>query len=172
MILIGIGSNLPGPHGESPRVMALAAVVALGGIAGLRLAAVSRFWETAPVLPAGQPAIDQPRYVNAVARLEHVAASRETDPAWLLARLQAIEAAAGRRRGARNAARPLDLDILDIDGRVRPAPDPVLPHPRLAGRAFVLRPLAEVAPGWRHPLTGQTIATLLAGVTAQDAAPL
>ena len=172
MILIGIGANLPGPHGEAPLVTARAAIVALAGIAGLRLVAVSRFWESAPVLPAGPPAVDQPRYVNAVVRLEGCAGERGTDPAWLLARLQAIEAAAGRVRGARNAARPLDLDILDIDGQVRAAPDPVLPHPRLAGRAFVLRPLAEVAPAWRHPRTGQAVGDLLAGVAAQDAAPL
>jgi 2-amino-4-hydroxy-6-hydroxymethyldihydropteridine diphosphokinase len=171
-ILIGIGANLPGPHGEAPLAMARAAVAALAGITGLRLAAVSRFWESAPMLPCGQPAPDQPagdqpRYVNAVARLEG-----EAEPAWLLARLQAIEAAAGRVRGARNAARPLDLDILDMDGKVRAAPDPVLPHPRMAGRAFVLRPLAEVAPDWRHPATGAGIRELLAAVAAQDAARL
>ena len=165
MILIGIGANLPGPHGEAPLAMASAAVTALAGIAGLRLVAVSGFWESAPVLPPGEPPSGQPRYVNAVARLEGGA-----DPAWLLARLHAIEAAAGRVRGAPNAPRPLDLDILDMDGMVRAAPAPVLPHPRMAGRAFVLRPLAEVAPGWRHPVTGAKIRELLAGVAAQDAA--
>ena len=162
MILIGIGANLPGPHGEAPLVMARAAVTALAGLAGLRLAAVSGFWESAPV-----PASGQPRYVNAVARLEGLA-----EPAALLARLHAIEAAAGRRRTQANAARPLDLDILDIDGMVRAGPDPVLPHPRMALRAFVLRPLAEVAPSWHHPLTGQAIGELLATVAAQDAARL
>ena len=167
MILIGIGANLPGPHGEAPLAMARAAVTSLAGLAGLRLAAVSGFWESAPILPPGEPSAAQPRYVNAVARLEGVA-----DPAMLLARLHAIEAAAGRRRTAPNAARPLDLDILDIDGIVSTAPDPVLPHPRMAARAFVLRPLAEVAPGWRHPVTGQSIGELLAAVAAQDAARL
>lgn len=162
MILIGIGANLPGPHGEAPLVTARAAVTALAGISGLRLGAVSRFWASAPV-----PASDQPRYVNAVARLDGSA-----EPASLLARLQAIEAASGRVRGARNAARPLDLDILDMDGILRDSPDPVLPHPRLAERAFVLRPLAEVAPAWRHPRTGAAIGELLAAVAAQDAAPL
>lgn len=162
MILIGIGANLPGPYGEAPLVMARAAVTSLAGLAGLRLAGVSGFWESAPV-----PASAQPRYVNAVARLEG-----EADAAALLARLHAIEAAAGRTRAAANAARPLDLDILDIDGIVRAAPDPVLPHPRMAARAFVLRPLAEVAPGWRHPVTGQPIGELLAAVVAQDAARL
>ncbi len=167
MILVAIGANLPGPHGEAPLAMARAAVAALAGIAGLRLAAVSGFWESAPMLACDQPASGQPRYVNAVARLEGAA-----DPAWLLARLQAIEAAAGRVRGARNAARPLDLDILDMDGLVRTAPDPILPHPRMEGRAFVLRPLAELAPNWRHPVTGAGIRELLAAVAAQDAARL
>jgi 2-amino-4-hydroxy-6-hydroxymethyldihydropteridine diphosphokinase len=167
MILIGIGSNLPGPHGEAPRATARAAVAALAGIAGLRLVAVSGFWESAPVLREAQSPASQPRYVNAVARLEGTA-----DPAWLLARLQAIEAASGRVRGARDAARPLDLDILDMDGVVRAAPDPVLPHPRMAERAFVLRPLAEVAREWRHPVTGDGIQALLQRVAAQDAARL
>ncbi len=170
MILIGIGANLPGPHGEAPLAMARAAVAALAGIAGLRLVGVSGFWESAAVLPPGEAPSSQPRYVNAVARLEGLPGSRATDPAWLLARLHAIEAAAGRVRGAPNAPRPLDLDILDMDGMVRGAPDPVLPHPRMAGRAFVLRPLAEVAPEWRHPVTGAEIRELLAGVAAQDAA--
>jgi 2-amino-4-hydroxy-6-hydroxymethyldihydropteridine diphosphokinase len=171
MILIGIGANLPGPHGEAPLVMARAAVAALAGIAGLRLVAVSGFWESAPVLQSGQSPASQPRYVNAVARLEALMKGG-ADPAWLLARLQAIEAAAGRVRGARDAARPLDLDILDMDGLVRAAPDPVLPHPRMAERAFVLRPLAEVAPDWRHPVTAAGIQPLLARVAAQDAARL
>jgi 2-amino-4-hydroxy-6-hydroxymethyldihydropteridine diphosphokinase len=181
MILIGIGSNLPGPHGEAPLAMARAAVAALAGIAGLRLVAVSGFWESAPLLRDGQPRADpssasrpaqfQPRYVNAVARLEALMKGG-ADPAWLLARLQAIEAASGRVRGARDAARPLDLDILDMDGMVRAAPDPVLPHPRMAERAFVLRPLAEVAPDWRHPVTGGGIQPFLEHVAAQDAARL
>lgn len=162
MIFIGIGANLPGPHGEAPLAMARAAMAALAGISGLRLAATSRFWESAPV-----PVSSQPRYVNAVARLDGTA-----DPAWLLARLQAIEAASGRVRGERNAARPLDLDILDMDGMLRDAPDPVLPHNRMAERAFVLRPLAELAPAWRHPRTGTAITDLLAAVAAQDAVPL
>lgn len=169
MILIGIGANLPGPHGEAPLAMLRAAVAALAGITGLRLVAVSGVWESAPVLPPGQPSSGQPRYVNAVARLETLSGGPEADPAQLLARLHAIEAQAGRVRGARNAARPLDLDILDMHGVVRASPDPVLPHPRMAARAFVLCPLAEVAPDWRHPTTGAGIRELLQGVAAQDA---
>jgi 2-amino-4-hydroxy-6-hydroxymethyldihydropteridine diphosphokinase len=82
--------------------------------------------------------------------------------------LQACEARAGRLRGAANAARPLDLDIIDMGGMVRDAPDPVLPHPRAHLRAFVLRPLRDVAPGWVHPRLGVTVSALLEGVAEQD----
>jgi 2-amino-4-hydroxy-6-hydroxymethyldihydropteridine diphosphokinase len=101
--------------------------------------------------------------VNGVARLEG-----RTDPATLLRRLHAIEARAGRVRNAPNAARTLDLDIIAIDDLVRDAPDPVLPHPRAHERAFVLRPLRDVCPGWVHPRLGQTVDALLAALPAQD----
>lgn len=157
-VLIALGANLPGPHGEAPLMSCRAAVEALRGLPGLRLQAVSRWWRTAPV-----PASDQPDYINGVARLEG-----GTDPAALLARLQAIERAAGRPpvgagRGV-NAARSLDLDIIAIGDLLRDAPDPVLPHPRAHLRGFVLGPLAEVAPGWVHPRLGCTVEALLAGL--------
>jgi 2-amino-4-hydroxy-6-hydroxymethyldihydropteridine diphosphokinase len=164
-ILIALGANLAGPHGEAPLATCRAAVEALRGLPGLRLQAVSRWWRTAPVPPSGQP-----DYVNGVAWLEG-----EAEPAALLARLQAIEAAAGRPPvgGARgvNAARSLDLDIIAIGDLVRAAPDPVLPHPRAHLRAFVLAPLAEVAPGWLHPILAVPVETLLARVTDQTAHP-
>ena len=62
-----------------------------------------------------------------------------------------MEMAYGRERSVPNAARTLDLDILAMGRRIRDAPDPVLPHPRLHGRAFVLHPLLDVAPDWEHP---------------------
>lgn len=157
VILVAIGANLPGPAGAPPLVACRAAAAALDALPGLRLRGLSRWYRTAPVPPSGQP-----DYVNGVAHLEGTAA-----PEALLASLQAIEARAGRARGVVNAARTLDLDIIDMDGMVRTARDPVLPHPRAHERAFVLAPLADVAPAWVHPVLGQTVATLLAAVAAQ-----
>ena len=74
----------------------------------------------------------------------------------------------GRRRGLTNAARTLDLDIIAIGGLLRAGPDPILPHPRAHERAFVLAPLADVAPAWVHPLLGLTAAELLARLPPQS----
>jgi len=74
--------------------------------------------------------------------------------------LHDTETAFGRTRSARNAPRTLDLDLIDFDAVVEPGP-PALPHPRAAIRAFVLVPLAEVAPGWRHPVSGKTVEALI-----------
>ena len=98
-----------------------------------------------------------------MARLEGAA-----EPARLLAQIQAIEARAGRRRGVANAARTLDLDIIAIDDLVRDAPDPVLPHPRAHQRAFVLVPLADVAPAWRHPLLQRCVRRLIEELPPQS----
>ena len=151
MILVAIGANLPDRDGRSPLATCQAAVGALGALPGLRLVAVSPWYRTAPVPPSGQP-----DYVNGLVRLEGTA-----DPAGLLARLHAIEARAGRVRGPANAARPLDLDIIELNGLVRDAPDPVLPHPRAHLRGFVLGPLRDVAPDWVHPLLGIGAGALL-----------
>jgi 2-amino-4-hydroxy-6-hydroxymethyldihydropteridine diphosphokinase len=168
MILVSIGANLPGPDGAPPLETCQRAAAALDALPGLRLRGLSRWFVTAPVLPVGtKPAAQQPAYVNAVAHMvaEH---GRTIDPAELLQRLMALEAAAGRVRGAPNAPRVLDLDIVAMGAQVRRAPDPILPHPRAHERAFVLVPLAEVAPGWVHPVLGLTVEALIAGLPAQD----
>ncbi|MBI4967437.1 MAG: 2-amino-4-hydroxy-6-hydroxymethyldihydropteridine diphosphokinase [Rhodospirillales bacterium] len=149
MILIGLGANLPSPAGP-PAETFRAALAALAA-RGVRVLRVSRAYRS----PAWPPS-DQPDYLNAVALVETTLA-----PPELLALLHALEREFGRVRGEPNAARPLDLDLLDYHGRVQAA-DPVLPHPRMGARAFVLLPLVEIAPHWRHPASGDAIADLIA----------
>jgi len=162
-VLVAIGANLPGPDGASAAETCARAVRLLDGLCGLRLRAVSQWWESAAIPPSP----DAPPYVNGVARL-----SGAVEPAALLAALHAIEDRFGRVRPFANAPRTLDLDLIDVEGRVLDAPGLVLPHPRAHLRAFVLRPLAEVAPGWVHPRLGVGLAELLASVAAQDARPM
>ena len=154
-IFIGCGANLAHPRYSSPRRVLEAALDELGR-RGVTVRRVSPWYRTAPV-----PASDQPWYVNAVAELE-------TDlPAdGLLALLHEVEAIFGRVRTVRNAARLIDLDLLDFRGEIAPGGPgkAILPHPRLEGRAFVLRPLSDLAPAWRHPRTGVSIQALLAAL--------
>ena len=151
MIVVGIGSNLAAPPFAAPLATAGAALARLPRL-GIRVVRRSRWYQSEPV-----PATDQPWFVNAVAIVE----TRHTPPA-LLAALLALEARFGRRRGAANAARTLDLDLLDYNGLRLRTPRLALPHPRLHQRRFVLAPLAEVAPSWRHPRHGRRAADLLA----------
>jgi 2-amino-4-hydroxy-6-hydroxymethyldihydropteridine diphosphokinase len=151
-ILIALGANLPSPRFGPPRATLEAALAAIEA-AGVRVLKRSSWWESEPV-----PASDQPWYVNGVA-----AVATRLEPMPLLALLHRIEAEFGRVRGARNEARLLDLDLLAYgDRRLEGAEPPLVPHPRLADRAFVLLPLAEVAPDWRHPVTGETVRQMIA----------
>ncbi|MFT8791106.1 2-amino-4-hydroxy-6-hydroxymethyldihydropteridine diphosphokinase [Komagataeibacter saccharivorans] len=159
-IVIAVGANLPRESGETAAATCLWAVNELGRIPGLSVVAVSRWYESAPVPPSGQPP-----YVNGIVRL-----SGRIDPAGLLARLHEIEARAGRRRTVVNAARPLDLDIISMGDLVRASPDPVIPHPRATQRAFVVLPLRDIMPDWRDPVTGQGLDAFLPGVADQDIA--
>jgi len=153
VILIALGANLPGKDGTAPLATCQAAAAALDGIPGLRVTAVSSWWETAPEPPVP----GAPWYVNGMARCEG-----ELKPEVLLAALQGLEQAAGRERPYLHAPRTLDLDIIAMGETVRDAPDPILPHPRAHLRRFVLQPLAEVAPGWIHPRLGRSVEALLA----------
>ena len=161
MILVAIGANLPMADGRTPLESCETAAAALRAIPGLSVVALSPWYRTGPI-----PRAAQPDYCNGMIRLEG-----EIAPAQLLARLQQLEQDAGRVRGAANAARVLDLDIIDLNGTIRAVPDPVLPHPRAHLRAFVLRPLLDVAPGWRHPVLRQSVATLLAELPPQAIQP-
>jgi len=160
-VLVAIGANLPSA-GRTPLDTCRWAVEQLAAVPGLRLRGVSRWYATRPV-----PESDQPSFINGVALLAGTA-----EPGWLLQALHGIEAAAGRARGVPNAARTLDLDLLAMDGRVVLTPGLVLPHPRLQQRAFVLAPLRDILPGWRHPVLGGTVEELLAMVPDAGIRPL
>ncbi|HEX3952109.1 MAG TPA: 2-amino-4-hydroxy-6-hydroxymethyldihydropteridine diphosphokinase [Stellaceae bacterium] len=150
MILVGIGSNLAASDFASPQDTAAAAVAVMPSL-GIEIRRRSSWCFTEPVPPS-----DQPWYVNAVA-----AVATDLSPPALLAALLRVETRFGRQRGARNAARTLDLDLLDYDGFQCDTPDLVLPHPRLHERRFILAPLAEIAPDWRHSRLRSTAAELL-----------
>ncbi len=159
MILIGFGSNTPF-CGLAPSALVEGAARCLN--AHFPVTVISRLYDS----PAW-PDPSDPRYVNAVARLDADAA-----PRTLLAALMRIERAFGRTRSAQNAPRTLDLDLLAIDDRVVRASDLPLPHPRLHQRAFVLAPLLEVAPRWRHPTLEVEVGALYERLAVKDAAPL
>jgi 2-amino-4-hydroxy-6-hydroxymethyldihydropteridine diphosphokinase len=158
MILIALGSNLPSLAGTPAQT--LHAALAELARADVRIVAVSSFYRT----PAW-PDPSDPSFVNAVARIE-----TGLSPQSLIAHMHEIERAFGRERGARNAPRTLDLDLLDYDGRVEAGP-PVLPHPRIASRGFVLVPLRDVAPDWKHPASGARVDALIAALPADERAP-
>lgn len=149
LILLGVGANLPSPHDKSPRQTCEAALAALdSGV--IAIVSRSRWYRTAPVPPS-----DQPWYVNGVAVIDTA-----ISPAELLDRLKSLERQFGRTDTVRNAARVLDMDLLAY-GELVQEDEPILPHPRMSGRAFVLFPLVEVAPGWRHPVEGKTVESLI-----------
>lgn len=155
MILVALGANLPSQAGP-PENTIRAALAALSH-EDITVEDVSRLYGS----PAW-PNPSDPPFVNAVARI-----STERSPADLLAVLHDMEVSFGRRRSAdsspRNAPRTLDLDLIDYNGLVQTGP-PVLPHPRMARRAFVLFPLRDVAPDWSHPQSGRTVSELIAGL--------
>jgi 2-amino-4-hydroxy-6-hydroxymethyldihydropteridine diphosphokinase len=155
MILIALGSSVPSRAGGPSQT--LRAALSRLRDNGVTPVAVSPFYRT-PAWPDPR----DPEFVNAVAQV-----MTELSPAELIAVLHDTETAFGRVRSARNAPRTLDLDILDYDGCIDDGP-PVLPHPRMEARAFVLVPLNDVAPDWRHPVSGATVTQLLAALAASD----
>lgn len=124
---------------------------------------MSRWWSS-----EAWPDPSEPGYLNGVALVE-----TDLSPPETMRALLQIEAGFGRQRAAANAPRTLDLDLI-AHGRTRlDGPDLVLPHPRAAERRFVMGPLAEIAPGWRHPLLDRTAAELAASASVGlDAAPV
>lgn len=145
MILIGLGANLPGPFGSPEE--ALQACVPVFADKGFPVVHASHIWESAPV-----PVSDQPWYRNAVAEVE-----TDLSPQALIKALHEIEHDFGRVRTVRNAPRVLDLDLLAYGTLVLDEGGLHLPHPRMHMRAFVLFPLREIAPDWRHPVLEQSV---------------
>jgi 2-amino-4-hydroxy-6-hydroxymethyldihydropteridine diphosphokinase len=153
-ILIGLGANLPSPVHGAPASTLEAALRRLEE-RGVNLLSRSHWWESAPI-----PVSDDPWYVNGVAEV-----ATTLGPEALLALLHDVEAEFGRVRPYPNAPRVLDLDLLAY-GNVRhegPLP-PLLPHPRLAERGFVLLPRAEIRPEWRHPVSGRSLPEMIAAL--------
>jgi len=144
---IALGSNRRSRYGSPPATVATAieALRALGEV-GL----TSSIHTTPALGPAGRA------FANAAVLL-----TTALEPDELLAALKRIERAFGRRGGRRWGPRVLDLDILLWSGGAWGGPGPIVPHPEYRGRGFVLAPLAEIAPGWRDPLTGTTVRQLL-----------
>jgi 2-amino-4-hydroxy-6-hydroxymethyldihydropteridine diphosphokinase len=153
---IALGSNLDGPQARVERAFA-----ALDALPQTRLRARSRLYRTPP-----WGVREQPDFINAVAALD-----TQLAPHALLEALLALEAQAGRVRGIRNGPRVLDLDLLLYGSEALHLPDLEVPHPRLHERAFVLVPLADVAPDLEVPGRGR-VADLLARVDARGCVPV
>lgn len=177
-VLIALGANLP--VGETDMIETLRAALRELQARGVSVRRIGRFYQT-PCFPKDAG----PDYINACAAL-----SSDLAPTALLEVLHAVEADLGRTRDVRWGARSLDLDLLAVGHKIMPdlagyemwrdlpvsaqtteAPDQlILPHPRLHERAFVLVPLLDVAPDWRHPVSGLTVREMHDALPAMDRA--
>jgi 2-amino-4-hydroxy-6-hydroxymethyldihydropteridine diphosphokinase len=154
MILVALGSNQSGPWG-TPEQTVQKALSRLGN-GPIRLKRASTLIQTRPF-----GVINQPNFVNAIALIESA-----LSPQTLLRRLHMIEHEAGRKRGRRWGPRTLDLDLIDYNGQQIKQKGQVqkaliLPHPGIADRSFVLAPIAEIAPRWKHPVNHKTAASMI-----------
>jgi 2-amino-4-hydroxy-6-hydroxymethyldihydropteridine diphosphokinase len=147
---LGLGSNV-----GDRRAHLKAAIAEIERFAPIR--SLSSFYSSDPV-----GYIRQRRFWNAVAGILW-----KDSPGALLRAVKGVERRGGRRATFTSGPREIDVDILDLGGLVRIERDPVLPHPRLAERRFALAPLAEIAPRWRHPVSGLTAKQMLAKLPAR-----
>ena len=143
-VIIGIGSSLAGDFGTRQALLE-AAVGAFPNV-GMLVQQLSRWWKS-----AAWPDPSLPYYLNGVAVVETA-----LEPPECLAALLDLERRFGRVRGEPNAPRTLDLDLVAFGRRVIDEPGLTVPHPQATRRRFVLGPLAEIAPGWRDPVSGRT----------------
>ena len=147
-IVIGLGANLPSQYG-SPR-NACGAALELLEKSGIKIIARSPWYESAPV-----PVSDQPWYVNGAIEVE-----TSLEPLELLEVLNRVEAAFGRVRSVANAPRTLDLDLIAYGDQHIQSEHLTVPHPRMIERAFVILPVIDLAPNWRHPVSGTSVTEL------------
>ncbi len=149
LVYLGLGSNMGNRQGNLDKALELLSH-------RLRVEQVSSVYDTEPL---GN--IDQPRFLNLVCQVYTT-----LTPMELLTLTKGIESKLGRV--VSNAPRPIDIDILFYGDQIIETPGLVIPHPRLVERAFVLIPLAEIAPDLVHPVSGKTVKQLLKSITKQD----
>lgn len=161
MIFIALGANQSATYsGEtlSPKQTFLRVIEVLNA-SDIKVVDVSGLWQS----PAWPDPNAQPCYQNAVVKVKTT-----LSPAKLLAFLKDLEQSFGRKRTARNAPRPLDLDIIDYDGKILNTGSLTLPHPRMCERGFVLFPLQEIAPNWHDPIKNRAIMDWIARLSLSD----
>ncbi len=157
MIIIAIGSNLPsGTFGSATKNCEMSLIFL--GRSGINILDQSSWYKTVPI-----PTSTQPNFINGV-----VSVKTDLGCEALLNALLEIETKMGRERSIQDAARIIDLDLIVYNDEIIESEKLTLPHPRLAERAFVAQPIAEIAPDWCHPVSNASISDILSKLTEQE----